>query len=147
MAEDTNPEGTTKRPVGLPPGSMTEEHKAALREGRERGRIVRRYLEALADVRPKRGRPISREGLEKRVADTEKKIESTRNPLGKLELVQRKIDLQKQLAQMDEPIDIAPLEEEFVRVAKAYGEAKGIGRAAWLELDVPKSVLDRAGIP
>ena len=27
---------------------MTDEHKAALAEGREQGRIVRRYLEALA---------------------------------------------------------------------------------------------------
>ncbi|HEX2192018.1 MAG TPA: hypothetical protein VHH09_02405 [Acidimicrobiales bacterium] len=27
---------------------MTEEHKAALAEGREQGRIVRRYLEAVA---------------------------------------------------------------------------------------------------
>ena len=30
---------------------MTDEHKAALAEGREQGRVVRRYLEALADHR------------------------------------------------------------------------------------------------
>lgn len=31
---------------------MTDEHKAALAEGREQGRIVRRYLEAVADRAP-----------------------------------------------------------------------------------------------
>jgi hypothetical protein len=31
------------------PRPMTDEHKAALAEGREQGRIVRRYLEALAN--------------------------------------------------------------------------------------------------
>ncbi|HYX43729.1 MAG TPA: hypothetical protein VE760_01715 [Acidimicrobiales bacterium] len=31
------------------PRLMTDEHKAALAEGREQGRIVRRYLEAVAD--------------------------------------------------------------------------------------------------
>ena len=31
------------------PRPMTDEHKAALAEGREQGRVVRRYLEALAD--------------------------------------------------------------------------------------------------
>ena len=31
---------------------MTDEHKAALAEGREQGRIVRRYLEAVADRDP-----------------------------------------------------------------------------------------------
>jgi hypothetical protein len=30
------------------PRPMTDEHKAALAEGREQGRIVRRYLQALA---------------------------------------------------------------------------------------------------
>lgn len=145
-AAATGTDGARKRSVGLPPGTMTDEHKEALREGRRRGRIVRQYLEALAQARPRRGRPITREGLEKRIADTEKKIDGAKNPLEKLDLVQRKIDLQKQLALMDEPIDLAPLEEAFVLVAKEYGEVKKIDRAAWLELDVPKSVLDRAGI-
>ena len=31
------------------PRPMTDEHKAALAEGREQGRIVRRYLEAVAN--------------------------------------------------------------------------------------------------
>ncbi|HWC10536.1 MAG TPA: hypothetical protein VG455_04860 [Acidimicrobiales bacterium] len=34
------------------PRPMTDEHKAALAEGREQGRIVRRYLEAVADRAP-----------------------------------------------------------------------------------------------
>ena len=39
--------------------AMSEEHKAALAEGREQGRVVRRYLEALESQRPKRGRPAA----------------------------------------------------------------------------------------
>lgn len=148
MADETSagPDTTVKRPVGLPKGSMTTEHKDALAEGRRRGRIVRAYLEALEGTRPKRGRPITREGLEKQIAEAAKKVESATNPLDKLDAVQRRIDLEKRLAQMDEPVDITPLEDEFVSVAKAYAEAKGISRAAWLQMDVPKSVLDRAGI-
>ncbi len=34
--------------AAVKPRPMTDEHKAALAEGREQGRIVRRYLEAVA---------------------------------------------------------------------------------------------------
>lgn len=36
--------------------AMSDEHKAALAEGRDQGRAVRRYLDALEQHRPKRGR-------------------------------------------------------------------------------------------
>lgn len=135
-----------KRRVGLPPGTMTEAHKAALREGRERGRIVRAYLEALERSTRGRGRPITREGLQKRIDDLGPRIEREKDPLAKLALVQEKIDRQQQLKELDEPIDISGLEEEFVGVAAEYGAAKGISVEAWLELKVPRSVLKRAGI-
>ena len=38
---------------------MSADHKAALAKGREEGRIVRRYLEALESNRPRRGRKLS----------------------------------------------------------------------------------------
>lgn len=40
---------------------MSDQHKAALAEGREQGRAVQRYLEALEQNRPKRGRKRTRE--------------------------------------------------------------------------------------
>ena len=45
--------------------TMSAEHKAALAEGREQGRAVREYLEALEAHKPRRGRkrtPDSNEG-------------------------------------------------------------------------------------
>lgn len=135
-----------KRRVGLPPGTMTLAHKEALSEGRRRGRIVRTYLEALQRSKRPRGRPITREGLQKRIEEIGPRIEAERDPLEKLSLVQKKIDLQQQLKDLDEPVDISALEEEFVGVAAQYGEAKGISAEAWLELEVPRSVLKRAGI-
>ena len=38
------------------PGQMSDEHKAALAEGRAQGRAVRAYLEALEANKPRRGR-------------------------------------------------------------------------------------------
>lgn len=145
--ETTAPEGTppAKR-VGLPPGSMTDEHKRALREGRERGRIVRAYLEALQRTTRGPGRPVTREGLEKRIDEIGRRIDAEKDPLEKLTLVQRKIDLQQQLKDLDQPSDISALEDAFVGIAAEYGTAKKISVEAWLELKVPRSVLKRAGI-
>lgn len=148
MADDTAPTGDapTKKRVGLPPGSMTAEHRRALAEGRRRGRIVRAYLEALQKSTRGRGRPVTREGLERRIAELGPKIDSAPDALAKLELVQKKIGLQQQLTDMDAPVDISELEAEFITVAKEYGDAKNISVEAWRELKVPRSVLKRAGI-
>src|SRR3546814_18303252 len=47
---------------------MSDEHKAALAEGRNQGRAVRRYLEALEAHTPKRGRKRTAESIQKRLA-------------------------------------------------------------------------------
>ena len=47
--------------------TMSDEHKAALAEGREQGRVVRRYLEALVSHRPSRGRRRTPDSITKRV--------------------------------------------------------------------------------
>ena len=46
---------------------MSNSHKAALAEGREQGRAVRRYLEALEAHKPKRGRRRTSESVQKRL--------------------------------------------------------------------------------
>src|ERR1700689_982496 len=54
---------TTKgKPAKTP---MSQAHKEALAIGREEGRAVRRYLEALEAHRPKRGRKRSQETIQK----------------------------------------------------------------------------------
>lgn len=124
---------------------MSAEHKQALAVGREQGRAVRRYLEALEAHRPKRGRKRTPESIQKRLADIESRLE-TADPLTRLQLVQERMNLQNELAAKSEAVDLSELETEFVKAARAYGERKGISYGAWREAGVDASVLKRAGI-
>lgn len=124
---------------------MSEDHKAALAEGREQGRAVRRYLEALEAHRPKRGRKRTRESMEKRLHAVEDAL-ATADPLKRLHLVQERMDLQSQLETTEAKVDLDALEDEFVAAAAPYSARKGISYSAWRELGVPGPVLSRAGI-
>ena len=44
-------------------------------------------------------------------------------------------------------VDLAALEKSFVKVARPYGERKGISYSAWRTVGVPASVLQQAKIP
>jgi hypothetical protein len=125
---------------------MTQSHKDALREGRKRGQIVRRYLQAIESTKPKRGRPVTPDGLRKRIADIDADLAVEKDPLRKLDLVQLKIKKEKELEELESPIDFVALENEFIAVAKTYNDAKELSPEAWLELGVPRDVLRRAGI-
>jgi hypothetical protein len=124
---------------------MTNEHKAALAEGRSQGRAVRGYLEALDAHRPKRGRKRTPESIRARMAAIETSLESA-VAMKRLQLVQERIDLQSALQAAETTIDLSALEDEFVGAASAYGARKGIGYAAWREVGVPAAILKRAGI-
>ncbi len=126
--------------------AMSDQHKAALAEGREQGRAVRRYLEALELSRPKRGRKRTRESVQRRLESVEERLAEA-EPLGRLHLIQERLDLQEELAGMDgDGVDIAALEDAFVAAAPAYGARRGITYSAWRAAGVPPSVLRRAGI-
>lgn len=124
---------------------MSNEHKAALAEGRSQGRCVRAYLEALENNRPKRGRKRTKETIERRLAKIGDEIDSAA-PLQRLQLIQERIDLEEELGRIGASSDVSDLENEFVRVAKAYAERKGITYSAFRELGVSAAVLKRAGI-
>src|SRR5438309_11600102 len=124
---------------------MTDAHKAALAEGREQGRAVRRYLEALEAHRPKRGRKRTPESIKKRLAAVEERLKSA-DPLTRLQLVQERMNLQRELAVAGQKVDLSGLEKEFVAAAGSYGKRKGITYAAWREAGVDATVLRRAGI-
>lgn len=62
-----------------------------------------------------------------------------------LKYLQEQTDLEAELARSDD-VDIAPLEEDFVKVAKAYGQRKGISYSTWRQTGVNADVLHRAGI-
>src|SRR6266545_3716321 len=120
--------------------TMTAEHKRALAQGRAEGRAVRSYLEALDQNRPRRGRPRTPASIEKRL----KAVEA--EPLHRLQLVQERMDLERELDRIDAADDLTGLERDFVKVAKGYAERKGISYAAWRELGVSPDVLRKAGI-
>jgi uncharacterized protein YicC (UPF0701 family) len=124
---------------------MSSAHKQALALGREQGRAVRRYLEALERNRPKRGRRRTPESIKRQLEAIASRIESA-DPLTRLQLRQERRNLEEELARQTSEVDLAKLEEDFVRTAKAYGERKGITYATWREAGVPAQVLRRAGI-
>ena len=124
---------------------MSDEHKAALAEGRNQGRSVRRYLEALDRHRPKRGRKRTSDSIRKRLDAIEVELPEA-DPLKRLQLIQERIDLASELEVLETNVDLSGLEEEFVKSASAYSARKGISYAAWRELGVEAAVLKRAGI-
>jgi hypothetical protein len=123
---------------------MSEEHKAALAEGRRQARVVRAYLEALADRRP--GRPVTPETLQTRLTNTERRLDEENDALRRLELEQQRLDLTAALEAASTVVDLEALQADFVAVAKSYGERKGVGYAAWRAVGVPASALKAAGI-
>ena len=124
---------------------MTDEHKQALAEGRELGRAVRDYLEALEQNKPKRGRKRTPESVKKRLDAIETALPDA-SPIKKVELIQERSDLTVELATMGTKVDVSGLEKGFVKAAKTYSERKGITYSTWREVGVPAEVLKRAGI-
>jgi uncharacterized protein YicC (UPF0701 family) len=124
---------------------MSDSHKAALAEGREQGRAVRRYLEAMEAHKPKRGRKRTPESVQKRLAAIEERLADA-DALTRLHLVQERMDLSAELSSTDNTVDMQALEDEFVAAAAPYGARKGITYAAWRQLGVDPGVLRRAGI-
>jgi hypothetical protein len=124
---------------------MSEEHKAALAAGRNEGRAVRRYLEALDAHRPKRGRKRTPDSIQKRLDAIDSQL-ATADPLSRVNLIQERMDLQSELATMEDKVDLTELENAFVKAAADYSARRGISYAAWREAGVSASVLKQAGI-
>ncbi len=124
---------------------MSQEHKDALARGRKEARSIKAYLKAIESKKP--GRPVTKESLETRLASVNAKIDASDDPLKSVELFQTRLDIEDELAQLEELDDIESLEADFVAHAASYSERKGISYSAWREAGVPASVLRAAGIP
>ena len=125
--------------------TMTAEHKAKLAAGRNESRAVARYLEALEAHRPKQGRKRTSESVAKQLAHTEAELK-TATGIVRLELLQKQRDLKVEAERLSEGVDLTALEAEFVKVAKAYGDRKGITYGTWRDFGVAADVLKKAGI-
>jgi hypothetical protein len=128
-----------------PARTMTAQHKAALAQGRSEGRAVKSYLEALEKNRPRRGRKRTPESIKKRLSVIDEQLRDA-SALHRLQLVQEKMDLDKELSQLGAKVDLSALETAFVKTAGKYAERKGISYAAWRQLGVSADTLKKAGI-
>ena len=124
--------------------AMSDEHKEALSRGRAEARAVKAYLKALDGKRP--GRPVTKETLELRLKAAQQQITDAEDPLKKLEWTQRRLDLEKQLADLADQDDAKAIEADFVEHAASYSMRKGISYTAWRELGVPAAILRKAGV-
>ena len=124
---------------------MTDSHKAALERGRAEGRVVRDYLEALRSNKPKRGRKRTGDSINKRLAAIEAELPSA-SAIEELQLIQERRDLNDELASLGSGVDVGEIEDQFVAVAKGYGDRKGISYASWRDVGVSAATLKRAGI-
>ena len=127
------------------PKTVSDSHKAAMAEGRNESRAVRLYLEAVAANKPKRGRKRTTESITKRLSAIEMELEAS-DMLSRVNLIQERMDLNDELANMGEAVDLSELEAGFVSAAKGYSQRKGISYAAWREAGVEPALLQKAGI-
>jgi hypothetical protein len=103
---------------------IADGHRASLTEGREQGREVRRYLEALDTHRPRRGRKRTVESISNRLDVIDEELR-TAEPLSRLHLLQERMNLAGELDTRTTG-DLDELEAAFVAVANAYGTHKGV---------------------
>ncbi len=128
-----------------PKNPLSKEHKAAMAVGRVEGRVVRDYLEALRNNKPKRGRKRTAETIQARLDAIEEELLEA-DPIDELRLVQERRNLTVELNSMGDGVDIAELEAEFINIAKSYSARQGISYSTWRDVGVGASVLKAAGI-
>jgi uncharacterized protein YicC (UPF0701 family) len=124
---------------------MSDQHKAALAEGRSQGRAVRNYLEALEATKPKRGRKRTPDSIKKRLEAIDAALADA-DKLTELKLRQERVNLERELEAGSVAIDLTSLERDFAAVASKYGHRQGITYQVWRDTGVPAAVLKKAGI-
>ena len=124
---------------------MSSGHKAALARGRAESATVRHYLEALETAQPKRGRKRTPASIDKRLATIEAQL-ATADALTRLNLHEERTKLIDERLRVAKVKDLSALEKQFIKVAEAYGQRKGICYATWRAAGVSATVLQAAGI-
>jgi hypothetical protein len=125
---------------------LSAAHKRALAEGRTMSATVDRYLSAV-NTPKRRGRKVSRAALQQRLAEARVRAKSA-SGVDRVLAAQEVRDLQSRIAALDTSAggDIKSLEAAFVKIAKRFGENRGIGYGAWRDAGVPAVVLKKAGV-
>jgi hypothetical protein len=114
---------------------VTDQHKAAMAEGRTQSRSIAAYLDALETHKPKRGRKRTPESVDKRLEAIDKQLGSA-NAIKRLSLIQERLDLLREKNSMGGEVDLTAFEDDFVAAAAGYSERKGCAVVAALSLVV-----------
>lgn len=125
--------------------AMSDEHKAALAQGRRESKAIKAYLVAVS-IPKRRGRPVTPEVLEAKIATLDRRILEETDVLARVDLFQARIDAQEALDNMSAVVDLDALEAGFVEYANSYSLRKGITWPAWREAGVSAEVLKAAGV-
>lgn len=124
---------------------MTDEHREANQRARDQNKAVGAYLSALEETRPRRGRRLTKESIQKQLDNIQDAFDAA-TPLKRVQLIQKRLDLEQALESMGETVSIEELEDQFVEMAGAYSKRKNISYQAWREMGVPAAALKKAGI-
>lgn len=125
--------------------ALTGEHKQAMALGRKQSKVINQYLTVIQAEKPKRGRKRTVESIQRQLDEIDAKLKDA-SPVVRLNLMSQQRVLQADLQRLEEKQEIDGLEEQFVEVAKDFGERKGIEYKTWREFGVPSEVLEKAGI-
>src|SRR5271154_4152196 len=125
--------------------TISADHKAKLAQGRAESRVVSKYLEAISAGKGKRGRKRTPESINMQIAKIDHEIDAVA-AIRKLELIQRRSDLESERDRLMVRVDLAGVEKNFVKVAKSYAKRNQISYSAFRSVGVPAEVLKRAGI-
>lgn len=120
----------------------------AMQDRRRHRRTVSKYLSALEERKANRkpGRPRNVQSITGQLNKAED-LKSTATGLQRLEAIQTVEDLTEDLEQLKkQAAHITTLENEFISIAKEFGELKGISYKSWCKQGVEEAVLERAGI-
>ena len=145
-AKKTATKATKKATKAPAQRKLSAAHKQALAEGRTMSAVVDRYLSAV-NTPKRRGRKVSKAALVQRLAEARAKVKASTG-VDRVLAAQDVRDLETRIANMETASggDIKSLESAFVKIAKRFGENRGIGYGAWRDAGVPAVVLKKAGI-
>ena len=121
----------------------TDEHRKRIAEGRVQTAAIRNYLNHLATDRRSERTPPRIQAELRTVQDA---AETETDTIKRLQLVQRRMDLEAELNRSKSAPDPDDLLSRFIEAAAPYAERKGISYAAFREVGVPASVLRKAGL-
>lgn len=111
--------------------------------GVAQAKTLQAYIDALTDAPTTKWTP---ETLKKQLEGVEENLAAANSALQKLTLIQRKLDIEKQLGILCGVQSFEQIEQAFVDIGLDLATRKGITYEAFRLIGIPAGVLERAGI-